>query len=204
MTTGGLPAEELQRLSSWPAEVARSDLASYCTFSLQDLRWVRSHRGAGERIGLAVQFAALGLLGFIPAELGDTPPELARHVGNQIGVAAATFSRYAREVDGRTRRRHVAAVVEHAGWRACAQPEWNALAEWLTERVFIVEDGGALALLVAGQAQGFAGSHADQPPACAVALEADVGAGQQRFPGHRAGVFDDGAGRAGRGRTRSR
>ena len=134
MATGGLPAEELQRLTSWPAEVARSDLASFCTFSLQDLRWVRSHRGAGERIGLAVQLAALGLLGFIPAELGDTPPELARHVGNQIGVAQATFTRYARGVDGRTRRRHVAAVVEHAGWRPCGQREWSVLAAWLTER----------------------------------------------------------------------
>ena len=81
-----------------------------------------------------MQLAALGLLGFVPAELGDTPPELTRHVGDQIGVAAATFTRYARGVDGRTRRRHVAAVVEHAGWRGCAAPEWNALAEWLTER----------------------------------------------------------------------
>jgi Domain of unknown function (DUF4158) len=134
VATGGLPAEELQRLSTWPAEVARSDLAAHFTFSLEDLRWVRSHRGAVERIGLAVQLAALRFLGFIPGELVDTPPEAARHVGNQIGVAPATFTRYAREVDGRTRRRHVAAVVEHAGWRACAAPQWIALAAWLTER----------------------------------------------------------------------
>lgn len=32
-----------------------ADLAAHFTFSLQDLRWVRSHRGAVERIGLAVQ-----------------------------------------------------------------------------------------------------------------------------------------------------
>lgn len=134
MATDGLPTEELQRLSTWPAEVARSDLAAHFTFSLVDLRWVRSHRGAVERIGLAVQLAALRFLGYIPAELADTPPEVARHVGKQIGVAPATFTRYAREADGRTRRRHVAVVVEHAGWRASAQREWNALAAWLTER----------------------------------------------------------------------
>jgi hypothetical protein len=134
VASGGLPAEELRRLSTWPAEVARSDLAAHFTFSLEDLRWVRSHRGAVERIGLAVQLAAIRFLGFIPVELGDAPPEVARHVGDQIGVAAASFTRYARDVDGRTRRRHVAAVVEHAGWRACAQREWNALAEWLTAR----------------------------------------------------------------------
>ena len=134
VVSGGLPAEELQRLTSWPAEVARSDLAAHFTFSLEDLRWIRSHRGAVERIGLAVQLAALGFLGFVPAELAETPREVTRHVGQQIGVAAATFTRYARDADGRTRRRHVAAVIEHAGWRACAQQEWSALAEWLTER----------------------------------------------------------------------
>ena len=132
--SGGLPTEELARLSSWPGEVARSDLAVHFTFSLEDLRWLRIHRGAGERIGLAVQLAALRFLGFIPAELSDAPREVARHVGEQIGVAAATFTRYAREVDARTRRRHVADVIEHAGWRTCGPSDWSALAGWLTER----------------------------------------------------------------------
>ncbi len=132
--SGGLPSEEVARLSSRPGEVARSDLAVHFAFSLEDLRWLRSHRGAGERIGLAVQLAALRFLGFIPAELSDAPREVARHVGDQIGVAAATFRRYAREVDGRTRRRHVADVIEHAGWRTCGPADWSALAGWLTER----------------------------------------------------------------------
>ena len=71
---GGLvPRDELKRLTSWPGEVARSDLAAYFTFSLEDLRWLRRHRGAGERIGLAVQLAALRFLGFIPDELAETP-----------------------------------------------------------------------------------------------------------------------------------
>ncbi|MEA2232866.1 MAG: hypothetical protein QOD83_2682 [Solirubrobacteraceae bacterium] len=129
-----MPSEELKRLSNWPGEVARSDLAAHFTLSLEDLRWLRSHRGAGERIGLAVQLAALRFLGFIPDELAETPGEVARHIGKQIGVAATTFARYAREVDGRTRRRHVATAVEHAGWRTCGPGDWTLLARWLTER----------------------------------------------------------------------
>jgi len=132
---GGLvPSDELKRLSSWPGEVARSDLAAYFTFSLEDLRWLRRHRGAGERIGLAVQLAALRFLGFIPDELAETPREVARHVAEQIGVAPGTFARYAREVDARTRRRHAAMAVEHAGWRTCGPGDWASLAGWLTER----------------------------------------------------------------------
>ena len=129
-----MPSEELKRGSSWPGEVARSDLAAHFTLSLEDLRCLRAHRGAGERIGLAVQLAALRFLGFVPDELAETPGEVARHVGKQIGVAPATFARYARAVDGRTRRRHVATAVEHAGWRTCGPGDWSSLARWLTER----------------------------------------------------------------------
>jgi hypothetical protein len=129
-----LTDDELEQLSTWPPEVARSDLAAYFTLSLEDLRWVRAHRGAVERIGLAVQLCGLGFLGFVPADLAGTPREVVQCLAKQVGVGPATFTRYAREVDGRTRRRHVAAVVERAGWRACGRGEWKALGDWLTAR----------------------------------------------------------------------
>jgi TnpA family transposase len=129
-----LSEEEAEQLSSWPPEVARSDLVAHFTLSIEDRRWVRSHRGAAERIGLAVQLCGLGYLGFVPADLASTPREVVAFVATQIGVAVATFTRYAREVDGRTRRRHVAAVVEQAGWRLCGPGEWKALGDSVTAR----------------------------------------------------------------------
>ncbi len=126
--------EETEQLSSWPPEVARSDLVAHFTLSVDDRRWVRSHRGAAERIGLAVQLCGLGYLGFVPVDMASTPWEVVAFLGEQIGVAAPSFNRYAREVDGRTRRRHVAAVVEQAGWRVCGPGEWKALGDSLTAR----------------------------------------------------------------------
>ncbi|CAN5765018.1 Tn3-like element TnAs1 family transposase [soil metagenome] len=126
--------EEAEQLSSWPPEVARSDLVAHFTLSAEDRRWVRSHRGAAERIGLAVQLCGLGYLGFVPADLAGTPREVVAFVAKQVGVAAGTFARYAREVNGRSRRRHVAAVVEQAGWRLCGPGEWKVLGDWLTAR----------------------------------------------------------------------
>jgi hypothetical protein len=61
-----LPDDELEQLSSWPPEAARSDLVAYFTLSLDDLRWLRSQRGGIERVGLAVQPGGLGFLGFAP------------------------------------------------------------------------------------------------------------------------------------------
>jgi TnpA family transposase len=126
--------DDLEQLSTWPPEVARSDLVAFFTLSIEERRWIRSHRGAAERIGLAVQLCGLGYLGFVPADLAGTPREVVQSVAKQVGVATATFTRYAREVDGRTRRRHVAAVVHQAGWRVCGQGEWKALGDWLTAR----------------------------------------------------------------------
>jgi len=121
--------EEAAQLSSWPPEVARSDLVAHFTLSVEDRRWVRSHRGAAERVGLAVQVCGLGYLGFVPADLAATPREVVAFVAAQIGVAAVTFTRYAREVDGRSRRRHMAAVMKQAGWRVCGPGEWKALGD---------------------------------------------------------------------------
>ncbi|MGH9223775.1 MAG: DUF4158 domain-containing protein, partial [Acidimicrobiales bacterium] len=129
-----LSDDEARELPTWPPEAARSDLAAHFQLSVADRRWLRSHRGAAERIGLAVQLCGLRYLGFVPADLGAVPSGVGRFVADQIGVAAATFIRYAISVDGRTRRRHVAAVVAHAGWRRCGSGEWKALADWLTAR----------------------------------------------------------------------
>ncbi len=112
-----LSDDELEQLSRWPTEVARSDLVAHFTLSVEDRRWVRSHRGAVERIGLAVQLGGLRFLGFVPDDLAGTPGEVIDWLADQIGVSPATFHRYATGTDGRTRRRHMAAVVDQAGWR---------------------------------------------------------------------------------------
>jgi len=117
--------------------VARSDLDAHFTLSIEDRRWIAAHRGAAERIGLAVQLCGLSYLRFVPADLAGTPGEVVVFVAQQIAVAAATFGRYTREVSVRTRPRHVATIVEQAGWRVCGPGEWKVLGDWLTARVYL-------------------------------------------------------------------
>ncbi len=75
--------EEAEQLSSWPPEVARSDLVAHFTLSIDDLRWVRSHRGAAERIGLAVQLCGLGYLGLVRRPIASLNYLLTSHVWRQ-------------------------------------------------------------------------------------------------------------------------
>ena len=69
MPTRLLSDPELDQLTSWPSEVAHSDLVEFFTLDLGDLRWLRTHAGAMNRLGLAIQLCALRYLGFIPGSL---------------------------------------------------------------------------------------------------------------------------------------
>jgi len=76
VATRVLSDAELAQLSTWPAEVVRSDLSAYFTLTVDDLRWVRSFRSpraAADRRGRAGELCAQRFLGFVPADLSSTP-----------------------------------------------------------------------------------------------------------------------------------
>ena len=132
-----LSEREVAQLASWPAEVARSDLAAFFTLSIEDLRWVRafrSPRAGPDRLGLAVQLCALPFLGFIPAELAATPVEVVERLAERVGVAPGELARYVQFVSDRSRREHAQAVIARAGWHTCGPGEWRALGDWLGTR----------------------------------------------------------------------
>jgi hypothetical protein len=134
MPSRSLSDTEIERLTTWPAEVARSDVVAFFTLNLDDLRWVRSHRGAANRLGLAVQLCALAFLGFIPDDLSATPSGVVTRLADRVGVASSALDRYGDTVIGRVRREHVAWVIDRAGWRTCGRGEWKRLGDWLVER----------------------------------------------------------------------
>lgn len=135
---------ELEALSGWPTEVARSDLVEHFTLDVGDLRWVRSHRGAATRLGLGVQLCALRFLGFVPSALASAPAEAVQRVAERVGVSPSALARYAADVDGRLRRLHVASVIERAGWRSCGASERKRLADWLVARAVEHDDASLL------------------------------------------------------------
>jgi len=123
-----LSDREVEQLASWPDEVARSDLAAFFTLSFEDLRWVRSFhssRAAPDRLGLAVQLCALPFLGFIPADLTATPPEVIERLAARIGVAPRELARYVELVSERSRREHKRSSSGRGG--AAAGPANGAL-----------------------------------------------------------------------------
>lgn len=112
----------------------RSDLGAFFSLSVNDLRWLRSYRGAPNRLGLAVSLCGLRYLGFIPEDLTAAPGEVIDVLTKRVGVSPRALERYAREVDGRLRRLHIGQVIAQAGWRLCGRGEWKGLRDWLVDR----------------------------------------------------------------------
>ena len=132
MPTRFLSDADREALSTWPRDIARSDLVAYFDLDPSDVRWVRQHRTQTNQLALALQLTALPFLGFLPAPT-DAPPEVVSYIGEQIGVPSNAIGNYTTTGE-RDLQRHTAAVVRHLGWSPCGPGEWKLLGDWLVER----------------------------------------------------------------------
>src|SRR5690349_17139179 len=65
-------AAEEERLRGFP-EIGLDDLIQFVTLTAQDHAFVETHRGAGNRLGIAVQLCTLPWLGFVPDDVAAAP-----------------------------------------------------------------------------------------------------------------------------------
>ena len=134
MPPRGLSNRDIEQLTLWPAEIPHSDLAAFFTLNVDDHRWLRSHRGIANQLGLAVQLCGLRYLGFIPADLIAAPTTVIDRLAEQLNTDVSVFADYCSQVKGRTGRDHLGWVLAHAGWSTCDRGDWKRLGDWLVER----------------------------------------------------------------------
>ena len=132
MPTRFLSDADREALSTWPRDIARSDLVAYFDLDPNDIRWIREHRTEANQLALALQLTALPFLGFLP-DPTDAPPVVVNYIGAQIRVPSAVLGAYMTTGE-RDLQRHTAAVVRHLGWSPCGRGEWKLLADWLVDR----------------------------------------------------------------------
>jgi TnpA family transposase len=127
-----LSTAERRRLMDWPATVAEADLATYYTLDAADLEHIGERRGAGNRLGVALQLGALRHLGFVPDNLQHAPPAVLASLAPQLQVPVTAIADYADRAQ--TRTDHLTAVARHLGYRLPGEADLAALADWLVER----------------------------------------------------------------------
>ena len=126
-----LTTTERTRLSAFPKDVSKEDVAAYFTLTRRDLALVRATRGESNRIGLALTVGALRFLGFVPARLAGLPGAAVKRVASQLGIAVDT-PLYPRRAQ--TRTEHQRRAAKHLGFRKATRGELDELQRWLVEQ----------------------------------------------------------------------
>ena len=127
-----LSVAERDRLSRFPDELSREDLAAHASLTESDLHAVRESRGDANRLGLAVQLVALRLLGFVPDDPASTPVEVVRYLADQLDADPAALAGYGARYQ--TVRSHRALAEAHLGFRRATGDDLGALEWWLVDR----------------------------------------------------------------------
>lgn len=127
-----LSAVERGRLSRFPDELLRGDLAAHASLTAADLDAVRQLRGDANRLGLAVQLVALRFLGFVPDDPAAAPPVLTSYLADQLDADPAALAGYGARYE--TARSHRALAEAHLGFRRATGDDLDALERWLVDR----------------------------------------------------------------------
>jgi TnpA family transposase len=124
---------ERARLTSFPEELAESDLTTYYTLSTDDLAVIRRRRGDSNRIGFALQLCTLRFLGFIPDEIAfEVSDDVVAYLAAQLEVDPLALAEYAEREQ--TRTDHLTEAMQILGFRSLELDDLVPLGKWLLER----------------------------------------------------------------------
>lgn len=124
MVTQVFSEAELERLRGFP-ELDREELIRFFTLTPSDEALVRSHRGAGNHLGVAVQLCTLPWLGFVPDDVASAPAHAVQRLAEHLRIPADVISSYgARD---QTRTDHLVEVTKLLGWRPAGDLEFKEL-----------------------------------------------------------------------------
>lgn len=105
---------ELEALRGFP-EITAAELIRYFWLAQPDLEFARRRHGPRNQLGVAVQVAVLGWLGFVPDDLAAAPAAGVGSLAEQLGVPFEVFADYGRR--DQTRTDHLREVAAFLGWR---------------------------------------------------------------------------------------
>ncbi len=131
MATQVFSAVEFERLRGFP-EIDREELVRFFTLTPADAAFVRSHRGSGNRLGVAVQLCVLPWLGFVPDDVASAPAEAVLRLAEHLRLPVDALGGYGdRE---QTRTDHLVEVAGLLGWRSAGDVEFKELDQFLAAR----------------------------------------------------------------------
>lgn len=137
------PDAQLDALRRFPAAIAADDLVRYFTLLPTDVAFINAnHRGAANKIGVAVALCTLPWLGFVPDDVHAAPPAAVTRVAARLGVAATALTGYGSRPQ--TRTEHLREVAAFLGWHATTEIDVKELDQFLMARAMEHDAPGVL------------------------------------------------------------
>ncbi|WP_373894770.1 Tn3 family transposase [Virgibacillus sp. CBA3643] len=127
---------DLSELTEW-------ELATYYTFSPDDLKIIDQHRRSHNRLGFAVQLCLLRYPGWSLTDVKNVPENALGYIARQIQVDPAVFNRYAERSP--TRREHLREIRTEYGYRNFNLNEYRNISRLLVQHA--MQNGHAVHLL---------------------------------------------------------
>ena len=122
-----LTPDERETLLAIPQE--ESERIRHYTLSRADLGFIRQHRWAHNRLGVAVQLCVLRYPGRVLNRAEQPPAALLGMIGAQLKIAPALWERYASR--DQTRRQHQLDLVRRLGLTLLSREHIRELVTWL-------------------------------------------------------------------------
>lgn len=131
MATRVFSDAELEALRGFP-EITSAELIRHFRLAQSDLDFARRRHGGRNQLGVAVQIAVLGWLGFVPDDLAAAPAAGVATLAEQLGVPVEVFAGYGHR--DQTRTDHLREIAAFLGWRTPAEVELKELDQFLLAR----------------------------------------------------------------------
>ena len=89
-----LTPEQRLLFTTIPDDLSETELARYYTLTNEDLQFIRTHRGAENRLGVAIQLCTLRYPGRMLMQMSSIPEAAIVHVANQLNIDQNAWYRY--------------------------------------------------------------------------------------------------------------
>ncbi len=138
-----LTPEEQLLFTTIPDVLSAQDMACYYTFSPEDKEFIFQHRGADNRLGVALQLCTLRFPGRFLMQMTAISEQLIVYVAEQLNLSPQSFSQYGHRRE--TPYNHLQNICEQYDYRACDKNDVIPLIRHLLP--FAMENDEALPLV---------------------------------------------------------
>lgn len=110
-------------------DLSAQEMARYYALSAEDIAFIRQHRGATNKLGVALQLCTLRFPGRLLMQMTAISERVVVYVADQLSLPAIAFTEYGQRRG--TPYEHLQNICQHYGYRACAQEDVVPLIRYL-------------------------------------------------------------------------